>query len=106
MIRLLATIVLAAALLPAGAEAAKLRLGGSRSSHAGAEAHGTSGSSVMVAPRLRTSSKPTEARTDAPTRPPFPTPSVEPVPLKMAATEAPKPWCPGAVVVGGFCVLN
>lgn len=107
MNRLVATVIIAAALLPASAEAAKLRFGGgSRSSHANADAHGTNGSSVMVTPRLGRSSKPVEAKADAPARPPFPTASTEPTLLKVSINEAPRPWCPSQVVVGGFCVLN
>jgi hypothetical protein len=106
MIRLLATIVLATALLPAGAEAAKLRLGGSRSSHASAETQSAGGRSVAVVPGLTRSSK-GEAKPDAPTRPPFPAPSVQPPPaLRLTSSEGPKNWCRSEVVVGGFCVLN
>jgi hypothetical protein len=107
MIRLLATALIVTALLPASAEAARMRFGGSsRSPHANTETHAANGSVVTVAPRLGSASKPAEAKADVPTRPPFPAAGAEPVLLKLATAEPPKSWCPSEVVVGGFCVLN
>lgn len=105
MIRLVATIILAATLLPASAEAAKMRFGGGRSSHATTESRGN-GSTTIVAPRVGRSSQSADAKPGAPGRVPFPPASAEPVLLKVTASEASKPWCRSDVVVGGFCILN
>lgn len=108
MIRLAATIVIAAALLPASAEAAKMRFGGSRSSHATANTPARGGNSFVVVPRMGGSSNPVDAKASAntPAHVPFPPSSVEPTLLKVTAAEPPKSWCRSEVVVGGFCVIN
>lgn len=106
MIRRLATIALAATLLPAGAEAAKMRFGGgSRSSHAGTETRG-SGGTTIITPRFG-GSQAAGADAGAPARVPFPPASAEPAPALLKVTgDASKTWCRSEVVVGGFCVLN
>ena len=106
MIRLAATIIIAAALLPASAEAAKMRFGGSRSSHAAPATPARSGNSLVVVPRMGGSSKPADAKASAPTHVPFPPSSAEPTLLKVTTADAAKPWCRSEVVVGGFCVIN
>lgn len=103
MIRRLATIALAATLLPAGAEAAKMRFGGSRSSHASTETRG-SGGTTIIAPRIGRSQA-ADAKPGDPARVPFPPSSAEPVLLKVT-NDASKSWCRSEVVVGGFCMLN
>lgn len=108
MIRVLATAVIAAVLLPAGAEAAKFR-GGSRSSHGSPEASsgGGSGSSLVVTPRISRSSPQEAAKGQTPPRPPFPTASAAaPAMLRLSTAEEPRVWCRSEVVVGGFCMLN
>ena len=108
MIRVLTTAVIAALLLPAGAEAAKFR-GGSRSSHGSSQtsSSGGSGTSVGVAPRVGRSSQQEAGKGDAPSRPPFPTASAAaPAMLRLSTAEEPRIWCRSEVVVGGFCMLN
>lgn len=105
MIRRLATIALAVTLLPAGAEAAKMRFGGgSRSSHATSETRGGSGGTTIIAPRFGRSQA-AGANASDPARVPFPPSNAEPVLLKVTG-DGSKLWCRSEVVVGGFCVLN
>lgn len=108
MIRVLAIAVIAAVLLPAGAEAAKFR-SGNRSSHGSTEAgpSGGNASSLVVTPRVGRSSQQEASKGDAPPRPPFPTASAAaPAMLRLSTAEEPKVWCRSEVVVGGFCMLN
>lgn len=105
MLRVFAIAVFAAALLPAGAEAAKFR--GGRSSHVGSESGGKgSGGSLVVAPRIGHSSRPGDAASEAPARVPFPPGSAAEPALRLTTADAPKLWCRSQVVVGGFCMLN
>lgn len=107
MIRPLAVAVLAALLLPASAEAAKLRSGGSRSHGTNASQPHRDGSHVVVTPTLRSRQAPSAAT---------PQPLHIASPAAIAAAEAnglrrgepaePRIWCRSQVVVGGFCVLN
>ncbi len=108
MIRVLAIAVIAALLLPAGAEAAKFR-GGSRTSHGSSQtsSSGGSGASLGVAPRVGRSSQQDAAEGNTPSRPPFPTANVAaPAMLRLSTAEEPRVWCRSEVVVGGFCMLN
>lgn len=110
--RLTAPLLIVAILLPASAEAAKLRFGfgGKRTS----EAHsGTGGGGVAVVPGISRSSRPaaTPAATEiAPERVPFPPASAAapaaPTLLLLTSTNGPRTWCRDAMVVGGFCVVN
>lgn len=107
MIRPLAIAVIAFALLPASAEAAKFRLGGSRShsNHVGQSQR--DGSNVVVTPALRSRQAEKAAADQAP-RPAAPAAiaAVEPVALRSSQPEEARVWCRSQVVVGGFCVLN
>ncbi len=118
MIRHLMIAAIATALLPATAEAAKMRYGGSRSTPAKPAAAAPAarpgvgvavGAGAVVAPRVvrasRTNGPP--GSVDEPARVPFPTASAPaPVLLRLTTAEAPKAWCAGETVVGGFCVVN
>ena len=104
MIRSLAIAALALVLLPASAEAAKFRFGGSRS-HTTHTSQG--GSHVVVTPTLRSR----QADNTAPSRPlpaamPTAIAAVETADLRGAQPATPRIWCRSQVVVGGFCVLN
>ncbi|WP_332682967.1 hypothetical protein [Bosea sp. (in: a-proteobacteria)] len=107
MIRILAVATLAAMLVPASAEAAKFRSGGSRSQNSHASQGDRDGSSLVVTPGLRSrqSSQPAPAqpqRAATPSR----AMTAEPVALRLTAAAEPRIWCRSQVVVGGFCVLN
>ena len=102
-------------LLPASAEAARMRFGGTSggtsSSKPSAEtsASGGKGGSLVVVPGI-TAGK-AKAGEQPPTRVPFPpatTAQAEPAPMlmKLSVNDAAKAWCRSEVVVGGFCVLN
>jgi len=99
--------LLAAALLPVQAEAARFRSGGRSTSPAPAKTSRT----VIIAPGFvgAASARANEAAA-TPQRVPFPPstmPQEEPVRLRLTAIEGPaKPWCSSDVVVGGFCLLN
>ncbi|WP_157089614.1 hypothetical protein [Bosea sp. WAO] len=106
MIRALAVATLAIMLVPASAEAAKFRFGGSRSSDSQASSSNRDGS-LIVTPGLRSrqTSQPLSAQSPrgaSPIRAAVP----EPTPLRLTAAEEPRVWCRSQVVVGGFCVLN
>lgn len=104
-------------LLPASAEAAKMRFGGKSSGPSSAKATAeTSGSggkrgSLVVVPGL--SAGAAKAAEQAPARVPFPPATAtatqsEPAPalMKLTVNDGAKIWCRSEVVVGGFCVLN
>lgn len=104
-----------ALLLPASAEAAKMRFGGKNSAtssaKASAETSPSSGKSrsLVVVPGL--SAGAAKAAEQAPARVPFPpatTAQAEPAsaPVKVTVNDGAKIWCRSEVVVGGFCVLN
>lgn len=104
MIRPIAVAALALVLLPASAEAAKFRFGGSRS-HTTHASQG--GSHVVVTPTLR--NRRTESA--AANRPlPIATPTAiataDATDLRGGQSAEPRIWCRSQVVVGGFCVLN
>lgn len=98
--------LLAAALLPVQAEAARFRSGGRSTSPAPAKSR-----TVIIAPGAvgAANARANEAAA-TPQRVPFPPstmPQEEPVRLRLTAIEGPaKPWCSSDVVVGGFCLLN
>jgi hypothetical protein len=107
MIRLLAVATLAIILLPASAEAAKFRSGGSRSHNAHTSQGQRDGSHVVVTPTLR--SRQTQSATnDQPLRiaAPAATATVETADLRGTTPAEPRIWCRSQVVVGGFCVMN
>jgi hypothetical protein len=117
MFRHLMIAAVATALLPASAEAAKMRYGGSRSTPAKPVATAPAarpgmgvavGAGAVVAPRVvRASRTNGQAGVDEPARVPFPPASAPaPVLLRLTTAEAPKAWCAGETVVGGFCVVN
>jgi hypothetical protein len=102
-----------ALLLPASAEAAKMRFGGKSSAKPAAETSPSSGTSrsLVIVPGVSTGAA--RAGERAPSRIPSQpvtataTPS-EPAPalLKLTVNDGPKVWCRSEVVIGGFCVLN
>jgi len=111
MIHRLAIIALAAALLPASADAAKLRFGGGSRSGAAHAAAGHRDGHVVVTPSLR-SRQETRAATNQPARILTPiattaaadaTQSAE---LRGAQPAEPRIWCRSQTVIGGFCVMN
>ena len=107
MIRLLAVATLAIILLPASAEAAKFRSGGSRSHNAHASQGQRDGSHVVVTATLR--SRQTEnAAAPQPLRiaSPAAIATAETANLRGAQAAEPRIWCRSQMVVGGFCVMN
>lgn len=106
--RLIASLLVLAPLLPASAEAARLRFGGTRTS----DVSPTSGrgGSVAIMPGTGRSSRPAAAENGAPDRVPFPPASAAaPALPRLTANADPadsKAWCRSEVVVGGFCVVN
>lgn len=107
MIRRLAVAALVAALLPASAEAAKFRSGGSRSHTTNASQGQRDGSNGVVTPTL--SSHQTEsAAAPQPLRIASPTAiaAAETADLRGAQPAEPRVWCRSQTVVGGFCVMN
>ena len=106
MIRPLAVAVLAIALLPASAEAAKFR-GGSRSHNSHASQPQRDGSHAVVTPTLR--SRQTEnAAAPQPLRiaSPAAITAAETADLRGTQAAEPRVWCRSQTVVGGFCVMN
>lgn len=100
MIRSLAIAIVALALVPASAEAAKMRLGGkSIAAPATTQAAGNGGAAAA-----------TKTSAADPARVPFPPASAVPTPaptlLRLTAAQDDKVWCRSEIVVGGFCVLN
>lgn len=107
MIRHLAVAALAVALLPASAEAAKFRSGGSRSHTTNASQGQRDGSNVVVTPTLR--SRQTEsAAAPQPLRIASPTAiaAAQTADLRGTQPAEPRVWCRSQVIVGGFCILN
>ncbi len=105
--RLTASLLVIAFILPASAEAARLRFGGGKRT---SDVHSNAGSSgVAVVPGISRSSRPATSATTAtaPERVPFPPANATaPTLLRLTANDEPKAWCRGAMVVGGFCVVN
>lgn len=106
MIRLLSVAVLAFALLPASAEAAKLRFGGGRSHNAHPSQPPRDGSNIVVTPALR--ARQAEKAADRAPRQAVPAAVASAEPVAPRSTEPGRPgiWCSSRVVVGGFCLLN
>ena len=106
--RLIASLVVLALLLPASAEAARLRFGGTRTSDV-SPASGR-GSSVAIVPGIGRSSRPAAVENGAPDRVPFPPASAAaPTLLRLtvnANSADSKVWCRSEIVIGGFCVVN
>jgi hypothetical protein len=106
-------LLVAALLLPAHAEAAKMRFGGNKSSPNASQAkpaQANSGRAVVVVPGIGMS-RAKAAEHGAPARVPFPPATAQaqqatPVALHTSDDAGRKPWCRSEVVVGGFCVLN
>ena len=107
MIRRLAAAALVVALLPASAEAAKFRFGGSRSNTAHTNQGHRDGSHVVVTPTLR-SRQAENAAASQPLRVATPTTvaTADAANLRGAQPAEPRIWCRSQVVVGGFCVMN
>lgn len=107
MIRILAAATLAVMLVPASAEAAKFRFGGSRSVNSQASPSNRDGSSLIVTPGLRSRQTGQSAAAQPARAAGAPAAAAsEPVPLRLSSAEEPRIWCRSQVVVGGFCVLN
>jgi hypothetical protein len=115
MIRHLMIALVATALLPASAEAAKMRFGASRSKPAPAVAPAPRpglgvgiGAGIVVAPRIGRASQTTgQPRGEESGRVPFPAASATaPTLLRLTTAQGARPWCASEVVIGGFCVLN
>ncbi|KRE00376.1 hypothetical protein ASE63_09955 [Bosea sp. Root381] len=95
-------------LLPAGAEAAKMRSGGKSSASSSSETSGGKRGAIAVLPGAAAASRGAKAG-DAPARVPFPPSTMAaaaPAASVLAVSDTPKIWCRSEVVVGGFCVLN
>ncbi|WP_156412197.1 hypothetical protein [Bosea sp. Root483D1] len=108
MIRRLVAAALAIALLPASAEAAKLRFSsGSRSHNPHADQSQRDGSHVAVTPSLR-SRQAESATANQPSRTAAPTAvsATETAELRGTQPAEPQIWCRSQTVVGGFCILN
>lgn len=107
MIRPLAVAAVAVALLPAAAEAAKFRSGGSRSHTTSANQPHRDGSNVVVTPALR-SRQQESAAAPQPLRIASPTAiaAAETANLRGTQPAEPQVWCRSQTVVGGFCVMN
>jgi hypothetical protein len=115
MIRHLMIALVATALLPSGADAAKMRFGASRSKPAPAVAPAPRpglglgiGAGIVVTPRIgRAAQSSGQPRSEESGRVPFPAASTTaPTLLRLTTAEGARPWCVSEVVVGGFCVLN
>lgn len=104
MNRPLAVATLAIMLVPASAEAAKFRFGGSRSNDSQTSSSNRDGS-LIVTPGLRSRQASQPAAGQSP-RATTTIRATEPAPLRLTAVEEPRVWCRSQVVVGGFCVLN
>ena len=107
MIRPLAIAALALVLLPASAEAAKFRFGGSRSHTTHTNPGHRDGSHVVVTPTLRSR----QADNAAPAQPlriaaPTAIAAAGATNLREGEPAEPRIWCRSQVVVGGFCVMN
>jgi hypothetical protein len=104
----IACLVLATTLLPAGAEARKMRFGGGKTSPTPATSNTSRG--LLIIPGVGLSSRAAAAQIGKPERAPFPpatTAALEPTPLRLTINDdTKKPWCRSDVVVGGFCVVN
>lgn len=107
MIRPLAIAALVLALLPASAEAAKVRSGGGRSHGTNASQPHRDGPHVVATPTLR-SRQTQSAATPQPLHiaSPAAIAAAEASGLRGAEPAEPRIWCRSQVVVGGFCVLN
>lgn len=106
MIRLLAVAILAMALLPASAEAAKFRFGGR--SHATPTSQGhRDGSHLVATPALR-SGRAESAAASQPLRSATPTTIAAANATDLRSTQPAEPqiWCRSQTVIGGFCVMN
>ncbi|SFC08940.1 hypothetical protein SAMN05428997_10422 [Bosea sp. CRIB-10] len=108
MIRRLAAAALVAALLPASAEAAKFRSGGSRSHTTNASQPHRDGSHVVVTPTLRSRQPENAAAMPQPLRiaSPASIATAETANLRGTQPAEPRVWCRSRVVAGGFCVMN
>jgi hypothetical protein len=101
-----------ALLLPASAEAAKMRFGGKSSAKPSPDASASRGKSrsVVIVPGVGGAMAGTaKAANQAPTRVPFPPASATapaPALMQLTVNDGGKIWCRSEVVVGGFCVLN
>jgi hypothetical protein len=103
----IACLTLATTLLPAGAEAAKMRFSRGKTSPSITTAK--PGRSLIIIPGVGLASRAAAAEAGKTERVPFPpaaTKAETPTPLRLTVNEDRKPWCHGEVVVGGFCVVN
>lgn len=106
VIRIFAIAIVAAALLPAQAEAAKLRFG-KRSPHVGAEpARGRAGVIVVRGAAGTFRTQPAAAGGDNDRVPFPPSATAQPTLLRLTSAEPGRNWCRSEIVVGGFCILN
>lgn len=115
MFRRLTIVTVAAAILPASADAARIRFGGGRASHvkpaaaAPRPAAGVGvGVGVVATPRFGDAARANgQPDVGACAQGPFP-PSRDPTPvlLRLTTADAPRPWCVDATLLGGFCVVD
>lgn len=117
MIRSLAIVIVALTLLPASAEARKLRFGGgSRAAVPAVQPASNGGLGTGVALGVAAGSRASRAYAATPVstaggadpaRVPFPSVGAQsPALLRLTAAKDDAQWCRSEVVVGGFCVLN
>jgi hypothetical protein len=106
--------LVAATLVPASAEAAKMRFGGKSSAKPAAETSASGGKSrsLVIVPGVGGAAAGTaNAAGQTQARVPFPPATATqatPAPplMKLTVNDGAKVWCRSEVVVGGFCVLN
>ena len=95
-----------ATLLPAQAEAARLRFSGRSSVPSTAKVS----RGIIIVPSVAAGTSRAQAATSEPERVPFPPATArreQPPALRLSSnSETKKPWCQTDVVVGGFCMMN
>ena len=110
----IACLLVAAMLVPASAEAAKMRFGGKSSAQPSPDASAPAGKSrsLVIVPGVGGAmAGSANAAGQTPARVPFPPASATqatpaPALMELSVNDGAKIWCRSEVVVGGFCVLN
>jgi len=98
-------------LLPASAEAAKMRSVAGNGAKPAAESPTSNGRNrtTVILPGTVSALRGTATAGQAPARVPLPSPGATesfPAPTQLTANDGAKIWCRSDIVVGGFCVLN